>query len=318
MSKTATAQDQFERLTSLIPRAARPGGVRLDELAQHFGIPASQLSRDLHELMTRAYYHPAGTVDQFNVTQDSDRISVWTSGEFRRPPRLSTREALALTLGLRILAAESDPARREELDTLARRLDQALAAAPAEELNLHYGVEDKGGWTGIVATLQEAARERRCCEIEYLKLGLPEPERRVISPYHLVYAEGQWYALAYCNERRAVRVFRADRICGIRPLDESFVIPADFDPSEYVEGGRIFRTDRAEVVTVRYSPAIARWIVEREGVTPEEDGSVVLRHRVADPRWLVRHVLQYGADAEVLDPPRYRELVRSALASILP
>jgi len=318
MSKTMTAQEQFDRLTTLIPRAARSGSARLDELAREFGISANQLMRDVQELVTRTHYHPAGSVEGIYVGQEQDRVSIWTTGEFHRPRRLSTREALALALGLRILASESDPARREELEALARKLDKELAAAPAEELTPHYGVEDHGGRTGIIAILQEAARERRRCRIEYLKPGLTAPEVRVISPYLLVYAEGNWYTLAHCGERGAVRVFRADRICGIQTLEERFEVPADFDPAEYVGGGRIFRAERDEEVIVRYSPAIARWIVEREGVQPEPDGSVVLRHRVADPRWLVRHVLQYGAEAEVLGPPRYRELIRSSLASILP
>src|SRR5690606_40411144 len=55
-------------------------------------------------------------------------------------------------------------------------------------------------------------------------------------------------------------------------------------------------------VAVRYSPRIARWVEERAPCERREDGSVVVRHRVADPRWVVRHVLQYGAEAEVLEP----------------
>lgn len=318
MSKATTAQAKFERLTTLIPRAARSGGARLDELAGLFELPANQLLRDLHEITTRSDYHPAGSVDEFNVTVDQERISIWTTGEFRRPTRLSARESLALALGLRILAAESDPERREDLVALARRLDAALAAAPAEELTPYYGVDDPGSGSGIHAVLQEAARERRCCSIDYLKPGQATPERREISPYLLVHAEGTWYTLAHCAERAAMRAFRLDRICGVRMLAEGFELPADFDPTEYLGAGRLFRAAEEREVTVRYSPAIARWIEEREGVAPGPDGSIVLRHRVADPQWLVRHVLQYGKEAEVLEPAEFRNLLREALALKLP
>jgi predicted DNA-binding transcriptional regulator YafY len=53
---------------------------------------------------------------------------------------------------------------------------------------------------------------------------------------------------------------------------------------------------------VRYSPRIARWIAEREGGVPDSDGSLTSMHPLADPHWAVRHVLQYGPDAEVLSP----------------
>lgn len=318
MSKTTTAQAKFERLTTLIPRAAKSGGAKLDELTELFEIPANQLLRDLQEVITRPDYHPAGSVEDLYVTLDQDHVSIWTTGEFRRPPRLSTREALALTLGLRILAAESGPEKREELEELARRLDGELAAAPAEEFAPHYGVGYPDVGSGILGVLRDAARERCCCRIVYIKPGEASAEERLISPYRLVYAEGSWYTLAHCAERDAIRVFRTDRITEVEILDERFEVPPDFDPEEYVSGSRLFRAEREEEVAVRYSPAIARWIAEREGVDPEPDGSIVIRHRVADPRWLVRHVLQYGTEAEVLEPPEYRELIRETLALILP
>ena len=38
---------------------------------------------------------------------------------------------------------------------------------------------------------------------------------------------------------------------------------------------------------------------------------------VADPGWLVRHVLYHGPDAEVVQPPEMRDLVRQRIAQIL-
>jgi predicted DNA-binding transcriptional regulator YafY len=46
--------------------------------------------------------------------------------------------------------------------------------------------------------------------------------------------------------------------------------------------------------------------------SPEPDGSVVLHHDVADPRWVVRHVLQYGGEAELVEPGELRERVARA------
>lgn len=318
MSRKVTAPEQFERITYVLPRAARDGGARLDELAGLLQVSADQLIRDLHEVTTRADYHPAGTVDEFNISIDRQRISVWTTGEFRRPTRLSAREALALGLGLRILAAESDVARREELLALAGRLDGALAATPADELTPRYGIEEgAGGAAGVLAQLREAARERRQCRIEYLKPGGAAPEPRVICPYVLVYAEGSWYALAYCLARESVRAFRLDRIFTVHLVEGGFEVPPEFDPHAYLAEGRLYRAEDEIEVTIRYSPAIARWIRERELVTPEADGSVVLRHRVADPQWVVGHVLQYGREAEVLGPPEIRQLVGETLRRML-
>ena len=43
------------------------------------------------------------------------------------------------------------------------------------------------------------------------------------------------------------------------------------------------------------------------------DGSLTMEHPLADPAWGVRHVLQYGAEAEVVGPGWMREQVVAQL-----
>jgi predicted DNA-binding transcriptional regulator YafY len=71
------------------------------------------------------------------------------------------------------------------------------------------------------------------------------------------------------------------------------------------------------VLRVRYSRRVARWIAEREGLPLEKDGSLTTEHPLADPQWAVRHVLQYGPDAEVLSPPEVRDEVARRLDAAL-
>jgi len=68
---------------------------------------------------------------------------------------------------------------------------------------------------------------------------------------------------------------------------------------------------------VRYSPRIARWIAEREGRELEPDGSLTMEHPLADIQWGVRHVLQYGPDAEVLEPADVRDELTRRLAGLV-
>jgi predicted DNA-binding transcriptional regulator YafY len=132
----------------------------------------------------------------------------------------------------------------------------------------------------------------------------------------LVAASGRWYVLARCRRSAEVRAFRLDRIVALTLGEERFEVPEDFDPRSHLSEGRVFRAEEEIEVRVRYSARIARWIVEKGPAEPAEDGSVQVRHRVADPRWVVRHVLQYGADAEVIAPPELRALVRDAVARV--
>jgi hypothetical protein len=74
--------------------------------------------------------------------------------------------------------------------------------------------------------------------------------------------------------------------------------------------------DGAPTMRVRYSPRIARWIAEREGKPLAADGALVMEHPLADWDWGGRHVLQYGRDAEVVEPAALRARLTERLAGM--
>ncbi|HEY8483727.1 MAG TPA: WYL domain-containing protein [Longimicrobiales bacterium] len=319
----ATAAEQLERVLYVISAASGKAGRSLAELAEALGVEPSRILRDLEDVTARAYYQRPGTVDAFQITNDGRRLHVWTTGEFRRPVRLSPFEALALGLGLRVLAASAagSESRREELLAFAQRLEQAIAAKAPEELvqaRQRFAADDGATGDGSVrAVLRRAAAERRRCRIAYLASGTRRPDERVVHPYLLAYASGAWYVIAHCTKREAVRLFRLDRIVTAEVVEGTFEVPDDFDPKAYIAGGRIYRADEEIEAVVRYSPRIARWVRERGPVEELEDGSVAVRLRVADVHWLVRHVLQHGAEAEVVEPAELRLEVARAAARVL-
>jgi proteasome accessory factor C len=319
MAERETADARISRVLQLLPRAARPGGIAVGELAAELGVTERRVLEDLEEVCTRAFYHSADSGGDVQVMIGRRAVEVFTTRDFRRPPRLTPREMLALGLGLRILAAEATEARRPFLLRLAERLETGgLGALPEPLLDIIAVNPGADSATGLRAALADASRGRRRCVIAYLKPKAAEPERRTVDPYVLMAAEGKWYLVAFCHRSADVRVFRADRVADVEVTGETFAVPEGFDPWDYVREGRVYRAgetvDEVEV-PVRYSARIARWIEELGAVEPQEDGAVVVRHRVSDPGWLVRHVLEYGADAEVLGPPEMRRRVAEAVVN---
>ena len=102
-----------------------------------------------------------------------------------------------------------------------------------------------------------------------------------------------------------------------RALETGYAPPSDFDPTEYVSDGRVFRSDAEEDVLVRYSPRVAPWVREHGPIEELDGGSVSVRFTTADPRWVVRHVLLYGPEAEVVEPPAVREMVAAVASTVL-
>lgn len=318
MAERATAEAQLERILYILPAASGDEGRPLRELAAELGTTPEQVVADVTAVLAREYYHPAGSVVDLGILVDEERVWVRTGRKFDRPVRLTPREALALGLGVRVLAAEARPERRPGLLELAARLEAELAAAPVEAPAPSFALDPgDGAGDGLRAFLQESVAARRPVAIEYLKPGGAAPETRLIQPYVLVAAGGAWYVLGWCTAREDVRAFRLDRILSARESGGTYEVPADFDPAAYIAGGRVYRADEDVEVAVRYSPRIARWIVEQGPAEPLDDGGVLVRYRVADPEWLVRHVLQHGADAEVVGPAEVRRMVAEAAERVV-
>jgi predicted DNA-binding transcriptional regulator YafY len=298
---------QLERILYILPAATRKGGAELRTLADALGVTPERVVSDITEVTHRSFYHPAGSGDDLQIELTPQRVEIWTKGDFRRPAALSLPEAVCLGLALRGRRAEG-------CRTLLERVEGALSGPSPEELFRQIEASDlRSEPGGIRATVTEALNEGVSCRIRYLKPADDAPVGRTVRPYALAHAEGAWYLLAYCELSEEVRIFRIDRILEAAPTGVPFQVPDDFDGGEYLDGSRVYRGAEETTVRVRYSPRIARWISEREGADPSADGSLTVTHRVADPHWIVRHVLQYGPDAEVLEPEEVRGWVRGVV-----
>ena len=231
--------------------------------------------------------------------------------------RLTRSELLALELGLAMIRAERPAEEQRAIDGARDRLRKVIARLPDEQISSDYRVASlsPAGSLEHLRELREAFRHRKKVRLSYRKATETVPSTRVICPYGIAFATGMWYAIAHCESSDGIRIFRLDRVEKVEPLEARFDSPREFSVDAIVRDGHAFHAGEAATLRVRYSPRIARWIAEREGVEVEKDGSLVVEHPLADTDWAVRHVLQYGPDAEVLAPAEVKaELVRRLAA----
>jgi predicted DNA-binding transcriptional regulator YafY len=318
MARHGTARDQLRRILYLLP-AAGGDGADIDSLAETLGVSAAVVLSDLDEVAARAYYHRAGPADQLNVLIEPDRVRVRTTGDFRRPPKLDPREALALSMGIRVLAGDRDEETREGLVDLAERLETDLASVRVEDFHPSFAIEGEtsGAADQLRGRLSDAVDARRVVTFGYLKSQADESESRVLEPYALVSSAGRWYAIGHDRDRQDLRAFRVDRMLDLTALEETFEVSDDFDVDVYLSSRQVYRASGGVTAVVRYAPSIARWILERGDAEEGEDGSATLERHVADPDWVIRHVLQYGGEAELVAPPGLREKVAAAARAVV-
>jgi predicted DNA-binding transcriptional regulator YafY len=301
---TDTAAAQLKRVLHLIPRLADGEEHTVAEIAAKAETPPAELLRDLESISER-FDAPGGFIEGVSILVEQDMVCV-TANQFHRPMRLTMPELCALELGLTMLRRERTPAEQAPIDRALERLRRTISRVPTNDRyeGTRYAELYAAGAAEHLSTLRAAVANDRKVELRYRAGGATESTTRTISPHSLAFAEQMWYLVA-TGEDDGLRFFRLDRVEAARALDETFERDAAVGiPIQ--DAGRAFVSSTSRRVTVRYSPRIARWVAEREGAPLADDGSLTLEHPMADESWAVRHVLQYGPDAELVAPAELR------------
>ncbi len=302
-----TAQAQVPRLVELLAwlsqsDSAKP--VTYRAAARRLGVPEETIRGDLDALLGLSGEH-RDWLASLRVAVLAEGFAAHSLGAFRRPLHFTGEEGLALLLGL--AGARGGKA-------IAGKLSRALGASPpAETVETAYAISGAPSdeLEQVLAVARRARDERRRLEILYCA-SASEPSRRVVHVHQTVEAAGRWYLVAWCEKVGDFRNFRADRVLEAKLLEQDFKPQVLFKPIRKPE--QLLRAEETVTAKVAFSPRIARWLEERYPDGREAaDGRYVVTFKVADVAWFVREVLQYGAEAEVLEPEGLREAVRGAV-----
>jgi proteasome accessory factor C len=281
----------------------RSAVVAASELVERFHIPEDQLEEHLSLLNLVNFGGGCYTV-YAQVKGEEVLVGKELYGDtFRAPPRLTPLEARAIRLALEFVGPTIAADARTPLERVRAKLEETFGQFALPQPPEPH---ERAGEADLVATLSEAIHERRLVELEYLKEEEAEPSRHVVEPYKLERRLPNWYIHTWDRTRKAERSFRLDRMRSASLSPERFEPRAGFDPAE-LRGARVSR--------VWYSPAIARFQVER-GATPLEDSAALRETPVGSVDWLVGEIFSHRGEAIVLGPEDLRRRISERAAAL--
>jgi proteasome accessory factor C len=273
----------------------REGTIPASDLVQRFSIPADQLEEHL-SLLNLVNFGGGCYAVYAELQGDQVHVDKELFGDtFRRPPRLTPLEARAIRLALEFVGPMIAAGAHSPLDRVRAKLEETfgvfeLTQTPAP----HVGEEE-----GLVDVLTQAIDGHRLVELDYLKPEEQAVVTRTVEPYSIERRLPHWYVHTWDTERDQPRSYRLDRMRNAKVLDATFVPREGFDPSEL---------HSATTARIWYSPAVARWEVEK-GARPLVDGAALADKSVGSAEWLVGEVVSYRGEAIVLEPPELRAQV---------
>ena len=320
--------DQGIRQWILLRRLEASAGATLDELLQFvpedYPKNSRTIRRDLEALEAAGY--PL-------VTDRVNGQTRWRLMEgFSNVPALgfSATELMALTFSRNLLK----PLEGTEIQaSLNSALNKVAAALPPQGHEYVRGMEQIFSvglgphksyrqHKNTIDTISQAIDKKRTAQMRYYSASRDQTSRREVDPYHLWFAGGGLYLIAYCHLRKDVRLFAVERIRSIALTDHPYQMPLGFNVQEYVQDALNIMRGRRIEVELLFSKKAAAWVKDKSWHPSQEtslmkDGRLRMILKVADNDELVGWILSFGSQVRVTRPEGLRERVKAEVLKIL-
>lgn len=272
----------------------------IDALSIHYQITEEQDGREVRYRFSDDYQFiaPALTPAELaTLLLAQESIAATGLAAFGSPFAENARRLLA-----KVRASLPVPL-REKLNSLATVFGNATV--PAKNFAPHAATIDR---------LTDAAVKGQRLRLSYHSLTDDRVKERLIDPYCVYFdPDGATLKLAaYDHLRRDIIPFSIDRIQALQVTEERFIRPPEFDLRDYLTRN-CFNGIHGAPITVRLRAygTTARVFRERtfhpsQHIVEDTERTVTIEMRVARGRGLIRFIVSWTPDIEVLEPDELR------------
>jgi predicted DNA-binding transcriptional regulator YafY len=160
---------------------------------------------------------------------------------YRLPPLMfREEEIIALTVGLLVIRSFQFPLDSASITGALAKIQRAVPQQFFEQVHVIQNIMhfhpapptitvDKT----VVDTIARGVWKATSVQVQY-RSAIGNDTDRLFDPYGIVVYRSYWYAVGYCHLRKALRVFRLDRISAVRATDSVFTPRPDFDALGHV------------------------------------------------------------------------------------
>ena len=298
MAKQESGLARTARLLDLVPYLTTHQGIAISELAKTFDTTVKEITDDLNTLWMCGLpgYTPLELID---LEFESGFVSIRNAETLAAPRALDRAEALSIYMGLDLLSAElggSNSSLVSEISNLQEQLRSQLISAPQVQIEASLASE-------LRALILRAIRRRGWLEITYHSAANDQVTKRQVAPYELSQSGSHEYLQGYCDNAKAIRNFRADRIVAVSEIADQLW------PSNLVTAN-----DEAIDYEVKVHAA-SRQVLE---VLPQiSANSTTATIQGYSAPWISRAILSLAGQVEATAPTEIRAAVHARAAAAL-
>ncbi len=295
---------KIDRLIGILSILLQKEITTAPELAEHFEVSRRTINRDIETLCQ------AGIPIQ--TTQGvGGGISIM-DGYRMDKTLLTSRDMQMILAGLRSLDSVSGSGYYGQLmEKIQAGASEFISGRDSILIDLSSWYRDT--LAPKIALIQDAIELQKRIEFDYYSPG--GDSKREIEPYYLIFKWSSWYIYGYCLLRKDYRLFKLNRMDGIRH-GKGFERKSEI-PMPDLSNDKVFPpSGRVKAV---FDPSMKWQLVEEYGVssfTEQKDGTLLFEIDYPDDEGLIAWILSCRDKVTVLEPESVREKILKITSDI--
>lgn len=264
------------------------------------------------------------TVFNINVTIDGDTITL--DKDSAQKLKIISSESLShIHFVENLYKNEADPQIRSRLSKNIELLYEkvfSLTSIPAEVIE--WALNNDEFDLATLTTIAKAIETKVSIGVRYFSLHSQETTLRQIDPFFLKYYRGQVYVIGYCHKNNDTRTFLLSRIRGITETYDRFErdMPISYESMFKHSIGIYLGDQNPKWIQLKCQnhllPILKQHpIHSSQQILLDSANYFTVKCQLVVTDELVRTLLQYGADIEVMFPESLRDKLSETLENMM-
>ena len=304
---------KFERLLLILNLIRCRPGIKAAELASETGMSQRTIYRDILNLAS-----------QYPVLYDNGYRLLPTA--YLKTMNLTQSEYTVLQTALSCPALQR-PDLKSRVRTLKGKIDTVVDPAIRKSgpgvNHICWGSvpegQSKPQLQKTFTTLEKAIEQKRI--VELIRLDTRDRSKVQFYPYALVYRPYDWYVIGYFPAQDDFEGIKVEHLKQIFSLNQTFPKDPNFSLENFLSSHWGMKGGEGTVVKVHFTGQAALEILAsqhhpQEKVVQVGDGEAQYNLTVQGTEEILKWILSFGAEAEVLAPVSLREEVKASLQKL--
>ncbi|HYE10023.1 MAG TPA: YafY family protein [Patescibacteria group bacterium] len=299
-----------DRLLSILLILSNKGLVTGKQLAEHFDVSVRTIYRDIDRICQAGMPVAAvgGRSGGFYMMENYSLDNLFLSkGEFQT--LMAVIDSLNVIFG-----------KNQQFKDIVLKFHSTYKKEDDKnnKLNInmsHFSMEDE--LKEYLYIMNRGIEESKLLLLQYINRNM-ELSDRTVEPVRIEFSHGQWYLTGYCRSRNDYRKFKLVRIKKMR-IGDSFV-KRDITAEELYEIFHQSYIKNSIKIKLKFAPRIGDQLSEyffKENIKRETDDSYIVEEYFPYEEGLIKFILSFGNECEVIEPEFLKIDIRNYLERIL-